>query len=97
MLEKVIEQHLMKKVKTVGGVAYKFTSPQRRSVPDRLCLFPGGYMVFVEVKNEKGKMSSGQERERQRLIDLGFPVFVVRSKEEVDHLVASYTLEGGRI
>lgn len=38
MLEKDIEAHLTKKVKVAGGVAYKFTSPQRRSVPDRLVL-----------------------------------------------------------
>lgn len=38
MLEKTIEAHLVKRVKERGGVAYKFTSPQRRSVPDRLVL-----------------------------------------------------------
>ena len=31
----------MAKVKATGGVAYKFTSPQRRSVPDRLVLRNG--------------------------------------------------------
>lgn len=38
MLEKKVEEHLCKKVKEFGGIAYKFTSPQRRSVPDRLVL-----------------------------------------------------------
>lgn len=38
MLEKKIEEHLCKRVKEAGGVAFKFTSPQRRSVPDRLVL-----------------------------------------------------------
>lgn len=38
MLEKKVEEHLCKKVKEAGGIAYKFTSPQRRSVPDRLVL-----------------------------------------------------------
>jgi len=42
MLERVIEAYLVQKVKELGGIAYKFTSPQRRSVPDRLCLFPTG-------------------------------------------------------
>jgi hypothetical protein len=38
VLEKQIEAHLVKRVKEAGGIAYKFTSPQRRSVPDRLVL-----------------------------------------------------------
>jgi hypothetical protein len=38
MLEKDIEAHLVARVKAKGGIAYKFTSPQRRSVPDRLVL-----------------------------------------------------------
>lgn len=38
MLERDIEKHLVTKVKAAGGVAYKFTSPQRRSVPDRIVL-----------------------------------------------------------
>lgn len=38
MLEKKVEEHLCKRVKEAGGIAYKFTSPQRRSVPDRLVL-----------------------------------------------------------
>lgn len=41
MLEKHIEAHLVKRVKEHGGIAYKFTSPQRRSVPDRLVLRNG--------------------------------------------------------
>jgi len=38
LLERVVEAHLIKKVKALGGMAVKFTSPQRRSVPDRLVL-----------------------------------------------------------
>jgi len=38
MLEKQIEAYLVERVKEAGGIAYKFTSPQRRSVPDRLVL-----------------------------------------------------------
>ena len=41
MLERDIEAYFVKKVKDAGGVAMKFTSPQRRSVPDRIVLMPG--------------------------------------------------------
>jgi hypothetical protein len=36
--ESIVEEHLRKVVQNQGGIAYKFTSPQRRSVPDRLVL-----------------------------------------------------------
>lgn len=43
MLEKKIEERLRTRVeKVLGGIAFKFTSPNRRSVPDRLVLLPGG-------------------------------------------------------
>lgn len=45
MLEKKIEEHLVQRIKAKGGIAYKFTSPQRRSVPDRLVLEPSTHMV----------------------------------------------------
>ena len=33
--ESLIEKHLVAEVKKAGGVAFKFVSPGRRSVPDR--------------------------------------------------------------
>ena len=36
--ESAIEEYLVKRTKSRGEIAYKFTSPQRRSVPDRLVL-----------------------------------------------------------
>ena len=40
MLESTIEKHLVKRIEAIGGTAEKFTSPNRRSVPDRLVLLP---------------------------------------------------------
>ena len=50
MREKQIEQALVKAVRKRGGIALKFVSPGMAGVPDRLVLFPGGRMAFVEVK-----------------------------------------------
>ncbi len=83
MLEKTIEAYLVQKVKELGGIAYKFTSPQRRSVPDRLCLFPYGLMVFVEVKAPKRLPTEAQAREILRLQVMGFSAITVSSKEQV--------------
>jgi len=40
MLERDVENHLVACVKKAGGMAPKFTSPGRRSVPDRMVLMP---------------------------------------------------------
>ena len=84
MLEKVIEAYLVKRVKDKGGIAYKFTSPQRRSVPDRLVLMPGGKMLFVELKATGAKPPPLQLREHERLRALGFLVLVIDSKDAID-------------
>lgn len=84
MLEKTIEAYLVKRIKDVGGVAYKFTSPQKRAVPDRLVLLPGGYAKFVELKAPGKKASPAQERELEKLKALGFEALVIDSKEAVD-------------
>jgi hypothetical protein len=41
MRESIIEAHLVRAVKAAGGTAYKFKSPGRVSVPDRLVLMAG--------------------------------------------------------
>jgi hypothetical protein len=90
MLERDIEAHLVEGVKCLGGVAYKFTSPGRRNVPDRICVLPRGVVFFVELKASGKKPTAGQLREHQRLRDLGQPVFVCDSLEQVDTLLSRW-------
>ncbi|EKN5157281.1 VRR-NUC domain-containing protein [Yersinia enterocolitica] len=78
--EDSIEDHLVKEVKKAGGIAYKFISPGRRSVPDRLVLLPGGKVIFVECKAPGGKPTTAQLREHNKLRTLGFTVCVLDSK-----------------
>lgn len=49
-LEKSIENVLRKAVEDEGGVCLKWTCPGHRGVPDRMILFPGGIIAFVELK-----------------------------------------------
>ena len=87
MLERDIEAHLVEGVKRLGGVAYKFTSPGRRNVPDRLCVLPGGRVVFVELKAPGKKPTAGQAREHRRLMGLGCVVWVCDTIGKVDYLL----------
>lgn len=87
MLEKTVETYLVDRVRAAGGDAYKFSSPARVSVPDRIVVFPPARIYFVEVKRPGGKPTRGQLREHERLRALGCDVRVIDSREGVDAFV----------
>jgi hypothetical protein len=67
-------------VKKAGGVAFKFVSPGRRSVPDRIVLLPGGRIILSNAKHLGKPPRADQLREHERLRSLGFTVVVLDSK-----------------
>ena len=77
----------MKRVKSIGGRAYKFTSSAYRSIPDRMCVFPHGVLVFVECKAPGRKPTSRQVQEINRLKHLGQLAIVIDSRPKVDALI----------
>ncbi|QTP33518.1 hypothetical protein B7759_02112 [Burkholderia glumae] len=79
MLEKTVEAYLVERVRALGGEPYKFTSPARASVPDRIVVLPPGRVYFIEVKRPGGKLTRGQEREHEHLRRLGADVRVLDS------------------
>lgn len=81
MLERDVERALVQRVKKLGGTAEKFTSPGRRSVPDRLVLLPGGRVVFVELKAPGKKPTELQCRDHERRKAMGFDVRVIDTVE----------------
>ena len=84
MLERDIEKAFTRKVVSMGGMAEKFTSPGRRSVPDRLVTLPGGRIVFAEIKAPGKKPTKLQQRDHDRRHALGAEVVVIDSKDAVD-------------
>ena len=62
MLEKQIEARVCEYARAKGMLAYKFTSPARAAVPDRLFIAPDGRMFFCEFKAEGKKPTPAQER-----------------------------------
>lgn len=89
MRESVIEAHLVKRVKDHGGEAYKFKSPNRANVPDRIVLLPGYPLTFIELKAPGEKPTPAQLREHDRLRNLGQIVKVFDSKEAVEHWITA--------
>lgn len=84
ILEKHVEAALVKRVKELGGTAEKFTSPARRSVPDRLVTLPGGKVVFVELKRPGAKPTAKQTLDHERRRALGCDVRVIDTVEDAN-------------
>ena len=77
MRESQIEQKLVSHITKLGGIAYKFSSPNRRSVPDRLCVMPNGRVFFVELKTKGKTPTALQQHEHETLRALGHTVLVI--------------------
>lgn len=81
MLEKQIEAKVCDYAKDAGVLVYKFTSPARSAVPDRMFIY-NGRMFFIEFKREGQKPTPAQEREHNRLRQHKINVFVVDNVEQ---------------
>lgn len=88
MKEKDIEKYLRVRVKVaLGGHAYKFTSPGRRSVPDRICVVPNGEVFFVECKRPGEVATPAQLKEHDYLRSLRQWVYVASTRYAVDKII----------
>ena len=82
MLEKQIEAKVCEYAKAKGLLAYKFTSPARAAVPDRMFITHDGRVFFCEFKAAGKKPTEAQAREHQRLRQHKVNVFVIDNIDE---------------
>ena len=87
MLERDIEKRLVTGVRALGGRAYKFISPGRDGVPDRIVILPGGKIIFVELKAERGRLSPLQRDQLEILDELGCNTTVLKGAEMVNRFL----------
>ena len=87
MRESTIEKYLVAQVKKHGGKAYKFVSPGNRGVPDRIVIFPGGSVTFVELKAPGKKLRPEQRVQRQLITQMGCLFATIDSKDHVDIVI----------
>ena len=89
MTESQIERAVCNHASSIGMLAYKFTSPGRRGVPDRLFITDNGRCFFIEFKTPTGKLSPLQINEhkilRQRGVDVYTVYDVVQGKDVIDN------------
>jgi hypothetical protein len=82
MYEKTLERYVCDKIKAVGGRAFKWVCPGLTGAPDRIAVFPGGMIVFIELKRpgRKDGLSEKQKKVCRVLESLGCNVRRIGSK-----------------
>lgn len=93
--EKDIETFLKRKVKEIGGLCLKFTSPSSAGVPDRIILYKGK-ALFVELKAPGKKPRALQDYWQKEIRKRGIGCLVIDSKEAADQLIEKIR-SGGQI
>ena len=86
MQEKYLEHHLRNRVRELGGIAYKLGGSL--GLPDRLVLLTRGRMGFLETKTPEGSRSKAQRIVHGKLKALGFHVFTVKTREQLEDALA---------
>lgn len=89
-----IAAYLVKRIKEAGGSRRKIKFEGHNGAPDQLCHIPWHRVLkvgfFVETKKPKGSvLEAHQKREHRWLRSIGFKVFVVKTKDEIDYLIAN--------
>lgn len=87
MLEKEIEQKLVKHVEKLGGLCWKFTSPGTVGVPDRIIIMPENKIIFAELKTTFGRLANIQKYRIGQLLDHGCDARVIKGAESLNVLL----------
>lgn len=90
MCESSIEKRLVTEVERVGGWCLKLPAIHNAGLPDRLCLFPGGRILFVELKTTGKRPRKIQLFIHNKLRGLGFRVEVVDTPEQIETIINEY-------
>jgi Holliday junction resolvase-like predicted endonuclease len=86
VLEKQVEAYLVKRVKALGGIAYKWRG--HGGAADRIIVLPDGTVWFVEVKTIGGRLSALQKVFAADMARLKQKYTVLWTKEQVDEFTS---------
>ena len=88
-MEKHIEAYLVKRVKALGGIAYKWRG--HGGAADRIVVLPDGTVWFVEVKTIGGRLSALQKVFAADMARLNQRYCVLWTKEQIDAWLTTTT------
>lgn len=101
LLEKDIENAVCRYAATLDIKGEKFTSPGRRSVPDRMFSCTNGFVFFIEFKAPGKKATRKQRLDHEDRQRRGFHVFVVddiaQGRKIVDFMMREAEAEAMRL
>ena len=89
--EKDIEAHFCWAVAVMGGTTWKFRSPGRPGVPDRIACLPDGSTWFVELKKPRGRLSERQKEFALDMMRLRQKYACLWDKKEIDAWTSAHT------
>jgi len=95
MKEKEIERHFCWAVERAGGKTWKFTSPGRKGVADRIACLPDGSTWFVELKTKGGRLSELQKIFAADMKYLNQRYACLWTKEGIDEWIQTSALGTG--
>ena len=85
--ECTVEQLLVKRIESLGGVCEKVVSPGGRGYFDRVAVMPGGRVIFIETKRPRRSYTTVHQKRRHAAYRaLGAEVAIVKSAEDIAHL-----------
>jgi len=87
MKEKIVENHFVWAVERAGGKTWKFTSPGRKGVADRIACLPDGSTWFVELKTKGGRLSALQKMFMSDMTLLNQNYMCLWTTEQIDEWI----------
>ena len=87
MRESELEKRLKIKIEHIGGLCWKFISPNCAGVPDRIIIIPDGKIIFAELKTDIGVVAPLQQYRIDQLRALGCYARIIRGRKSVDELL----------
>jgi hypothetical protein len=89
MKESEVEKYFVWTVERMGGKTWKFTSPGRKGVADRIACLPDGTTWFVELKTKGGRLSELQKLFADEVLALNQRYVCLWTKEQIDGFVTT--------
>jgi len=88
MLEAAVQSYFIKQVKSRAlGLAVKVDCATRRGWPDVIFVANDGGVMFIEFKQDKGRLDGHQHDMHDELISLGADVLTIKGKAATDKLL----------
>ena len=88
----VLQAYLKLRVKETGGQYRKVRWEGRVGCPDCFVWWTWPQAAFIEIKAEGDRLRKLQALEIERMKASGVPVFIARSRENLDEIIAKIRL-----